>query len=135
MNRSPVIRFIAAALLIVFIVVATFMYGNAQRAKQEQSKEQAKVEEVQKQSEQKREDQKDQGQQATQTLPAESLEPAPKPTSQPTSSSASASTPTVGPEVTQIPTTGGSGSLSFVLAVLVLSALGRLARRTRLMAV
>jgi LPXTG-motif cell wall-anchored protein len=125
MNRSPAIRFLAAALLIVFIVVATFMYGNAQRAKQEQSKEQAKVEEVQKQSEQKREDQKDQGQQATQTLPAESLEPTSLP---------SASTSTVVPEVTQIPTTGGSGSLSFVLAVLVLSALGCLARRRRLVA-
>ncbi len=119
MDRSPMVRFVAAAILIVFIVVATFLYGNAQRSKQQQTKQQARVEKVQKQSEQKRDEQKDKTQQSEQVVPADSMQPV----------KSVPSVPEASPQVTKIPTTGGGGALSLLLAGLILPALVVLRRR------
>ena len=60
MARSPIIRFVFAGILIVAVVVITFLYGNAERARQERQSEAVKQEQARRASEQKRAAQKDQ---------------------------------------------------------------------------
>lgn len=137
--RSPAVRFAAAAALIVIIVVATFAYGNQQRAK-EQAAQDSRAEEVQKQSQAKRDEKKqDAGQQessqqgestdnsadkGTTVVAADDLQESAQPAASNTAQAADA------PQ--QIPATGSASMISAALAFVVLGWLMAIGRRNKI---